>query len=408
MTTTAAQHPHGPADPGNGSVTAAQLRAIVSEVSDRYMERPGVVQTLVAAMLAGQHSLLLGPPGTAKSELARDLTGRITGARMWEILLSAYSDPKRMFGPIDVAALMQGTYTQVFEGRATQADIAFIDEIFKCGPGALNELLGLLNERLYHPENGGAPIECPLLTAITASNELPSGEESAAIYDRLLVRIRVDYLADLSNFARLLRSTSAPAATAPTTVALADLQTAIRTHVPGIAVPDPIVDAVCTLRTALRRIGIIASDRRWRQAMRLLQALAFLEGRSSVEVNDLQILTHVLWDAPEEQPAVEREVLQLINPHAHEALTLLDGVIALEVELDALAGKAREEVADWAINEANGKLRKAGQRLEELLQQSKAAGRSTTQITQIDAKRRAVHARVMVEALGMDASMITA
>ena len=407
MTTTAAQHPHGPADPGNGSVTAAQLRAIVSEVSDRYMERSGVVQTLVAAMLAGQHSLLLGPPGTAKSELARELTGRIAGARMWEILLSKYSDPKRMFGPIDVAALMQGTYTQVFEGRATQADIAFIDEIFKCGPGALNELLGLLNERLYHPENGGAPIECPLLTAITASNELPSGEESAAIYDRLLVRIRVDYLADLSNFARLLRSTSAPVAAAPTTVALADLQTAIRTHVPAVAVTDPIVDIVCTLRTALRRAGIIASDRRWRQAMRLLQALAFLEGRPSVEVNDLQILTHVLWDAPEDQPAVEREVLQLINPHAREALTLLDGVTALEVELDALAGKSREEVADWAINEANGKLRKAGQRLEELLQQSKAAGRSTTQIAEIDAKRRAVHARVMVEALGMDASMIT-
>ncbi len=152
------------------------------------------MRTLAVALPAGQHSLVLGPPGTAKSEPARELTGRAEGASYWEILLSKFTAPTRMFGPIDVAALARGEYRQVYEGRATTAHVAFIDEIFKCSTAALNETLGYLNERIYHPGNGGEPIHCPLIGAITASNELPSEEDAAAIYDRLLVRIEVGYL----------------------------------------------------------------------------------------------------------------------------------------------------------------------------------------------------------------------
>lgn len=191
---------------GEAQDTARKLRAISDELSDRFYERADVVRTLMVTLLSGQHSLVLGPPGTAKSELARELTGRVDGASYWEILLSKFTAPTRMFGPIDIAALARGEYRQVYEGRATTAHVAFIDEIFKCSTAALNETLGYLNERIYHPESGGAPIRCPLIGAITASNELPTGEDSAAIYDRLLVRIEVGYLADPSNFAALVRS----------------------------------------------------------------------------------------------------------------------------------------------------------------------------------------------------------
>ncbi|MGV9873471.1 AAA family ATPase [Streptomyces cellulosae] len=393
---------------GDAQDTARRLRAVCAELSDRFFERDDVVRTLVVTLLAGQHSLVLGPPGTAKSELARELTGRIDGAAYWEILLSKFTAPTRMFGPIDVAALARGEYRQVYDGRATTAHVAFIDEIFKCSTAALNETLGYLNERIYHPENGGAPIRCPLIGAITASNELPDGEDSAAIYDRLLVRIEVGYLEDPSNFAALVRSAvGRPAEPAPrTTLELAALQRAVTERVPAVDVPDAIVDAVVTLRAALRRKELVASDRRWRQAVGLLQASAYLDGRTEVAETDLSVLTHVLWDSPAQRPVVEREVLNLVNPDAREALDLADVIEELEAQLDAMAGQSREALSEWVIKNAHHKLAMAGKRLERLREEAAGAGRSTATIDRVTGRQRAVRARVLTEALGVDASMV--
>ncbi|MFF9566779.1 AAA family ATPase [Streptomyces sp. NPDC014685] len=404
-----AQDPRDAQDTRDAGDTAGRLRAIGDELSDRFYERADVVRTLLVALLAGQHSLVLGPPGTAKSEMARELTGRIEGASYWEILLSKFTAPTRIFGPVDVAALARGEYRQIYDGRATTAHIAFIDEIFKCSTAALNETLGYLNERIYHPESGGAPIRCPLIGAITASNELPGGEDSAAIYDRLLVRIEVGYLTDPSNFAALIRSAvSRPEAPARTTVELAALQHAVTMSVPAVDVPDPIVDAVCTLRAALRRKELVASDRRWRQAVGLLQASAYLDGRPAVSESDLSVLTHVLWDSPAQRPTVEREVLHLVNPDAKEALDLSDVIDELEAQLDAMAGQSREALSDWVIKNAHNKLARSGKRLEELRGEAATAGRSTTAIDRVIGRRRALRTRVLTEALGMDASTVQA
>ena len=394
----------------DAQTTAEKLRTIVSELSERFYERDDVVRTLVVTLLAGQHSLMLGPPGTAKSELARDLTSRVEGASYWEILLSKFTSPTRMFGPIDVGALARGEYRQVYEGRATTAHVAFMDEIFKCSTAALNETLGYLNERIYHPENGGEPIRCPLIGAITASNELPDADDSAAIYDRLLVRIEIGYLTDPSNFAALVRSAVRAPATAstPTTIHLSELQEAVTKSVPAIEVPDAMVDAICTLRAALRRKELIASDRRWRQAVGLLQASAYLDGRTEVTETDLSILTHVLWNSPAERPVVEREVLHLVNPDAKEALDLADTLDELETQLDAMAGQSREALSDWVIKNAHNKLATAGKRLEQLRSEAAGAGRSTTTIDRVTLRQRAVRARVLTEALGLDTSMVDA
>jgi len=235
------------------------------------------------------------------------------------------------------------------------------------------------------------------------SNELPSVEETAAVYDRLLVRLEVGYLANPSSFAALVKS--AVTATAPvsrTTVPLDELRRAVTGGVPVVKVPDGIVDAVCQLRAALRRAELTVSDRHWKQVVRLLQASAFLDDRPAVNENDLAVLTAVLWDSTADRPAVEREVLQLVSPGSAEALDLQDAIDELEAQLDAKAGQSRESLSQWAISEANGKLARAGKRLAELRTEAVAADRSVSMVDQVIGRRRAVHARVMVEALGVD------
>src|SRR5262249_48500980 len=116
----------------------------------------------------------------------------------------------------------------------------------------------------------------------------------------------------------------------------------------------------------------------------------------------------VLWDSTAERPPVEREVLQLVNPGAGEALDLADAIDELEAQLDAKAGQSRESLSQWAISEANGKLARAGKRLDEMRAEAAAAGGSVAMLAQATGRARAVHARVMVEALGVDASMVNA
>ncbi len=223
------------------------------------------------------------------------------------------------------------------------------------------------------------------------------------------MRIEVGYLADPSNFAALVRSAvSRPVAPARTTVDLAALRHAVTEAVPAVDFPDTIVDAVCTLRAALRRKELVASDRRWRQAVGLLQASAYLDGRPAVAETDLSLLTHVLWNSPAERPTVEREVLQLVNPDAKEVLDLADTLDELEAQLDAMAGQSREALSEWVITKAHNKLAMAGRRLEKLREEAVGAGRSTATIDRVTGRRRAVRARILTEALGMDASMVQA
>jgi MoxR-like ATPase len=382
--------------------TAADLRKIIDELSGQFFERAGTIRALVVTMLARQHSLLLGPPGAAKSALARELTSRITDASYWEILLSKFTTPPQIFGPVDVAALTaSGEYRQIFEGHATRAHIAMVDEIFKCGDAALNSMLSWLNERKYHPEAGGEPVDCPLVCAITASNELAQTDALEALFDRLLVRIEVGYIAEPGNFAAFLGSAvCGKGATCPVTITLADLLTAVFDEVPAVRVPDGVIDAICTLRAQLRRQGLTASDRRWKQGVRLLLASAYLDGRDEVTTGDMVILTAVLWESLTQRPAVEREVLTLVDPGAREALDLLDAINELAADLDARQGQSAENLSAWGFG-ANQDLKRAAKRLDDMRADSASAGRPTTTLDPIIARCAEVKARVAREALDL-------
>lgn len=381
---------------------ADRCRAIVGELAGEFFERRDVLETLMVTVLAKQHAILYGPPGTGKSALVRALTGRFDGARYWETLLDRLLPPEFVFGPIDLKAFeATGVWHRNVDGYLPTAHIAFGDEIGKAGPTVLNPLLTALNERVYH--NNSKPLPVPLISFIGASNEILE-PELAAIRDRFLVHVFVDYVQEPGNFTTLLDTATSGAGAAPrTTIDLAELLTAIDDEVPAITVPAGIRDALLELRVSLACEGVQASDRRWKQSVRLLQASAYLDGRSAVDDDDLPVLRHVLWTALEHAPVVEGQVLAKTSPANREAVEMSRQLDDIEAELQARAGEARDKFIKYAT-EAQFKAGEIEQRAKALQQQAQADGRSTAKVDEVIARARNVKLRLLNEVLGTGAA----
>src|SRR5512142_2777485 len=205
-----------------------QLRA---DLSGRFPERRDVIDGALAAVLGGEHVLLLGPPGTAKSALTRAIAQAFGGV-YFERLLTKFSTPEELFGAISLKALEQDRFARVVTGKLPEAEFVFVDEVFKANSAILNSLLSLVNERVFH--NDGQPMACPLVTMFGASNELPEGKDLEALFDRFLLRFEVGYLLRPSNL-RLILTSPDPAA-APV-MTMADLRAA-QADVARIALTD--------------------------------------------------------------------------------------------------------------------------------------------------------------------------
>lgn len=298
-----------PAVPAVSSVPTleAELRAA-------FPERDAAIRALLVAAVAGEHAFILGPPGTGKSLLSRTMAGAF-GSTYWEKLMTRFTTPEEVFGPVKLSALQQDRFARAMDGYLPSAEVVFLDEVWKANSAIANALLTALNERIVHDD--GAAKRIPLLTCVAASNELPEGSELDAIYDRFLVRLVVDYISDDAAFVSML--TAAP----PSVTARVDIR-AEQATARTVTVSQPTIDALIALRTACRKAGIVVSDRRWRQCLNLVRAAAHIDGRAVTEPEDLEILESVLWRKPDERGTVGRIVQETISPDGARAVELLD------------------------------------------------------------------------------------
>src|SRR4051812_18105656 len=196
----AAPQTPGSLPPAEGSLPV-RLGQLARALESRFLGKDEVIRLLLIAVLAGEHAVLIGPPGTAKSALLRTFA-RMMQANYFEYLLTRFTEPNEIFGPVDIAAFREGRYVRRIEGMLPTAEIVFLDEVFKSNSAILNALLTLLNERKY--TSGGQVIKCPLISIFAASNEVPGDETLNAIFDRFLLRVHSDNL-DAYHFNELLQ-----------------------------------------------------------------------------------------------------------------------------------------------------------------------------------------------------------
>lgn len=291
---------------------AERIRQLLDGLDAALLERAVPIRLGLLALLSGHHVLLLGPPGTAKSLLARHLARCFADARHFEYLLSRFTHPDELFGPVSIPGLKAEDYRRVTDGFLPRAHVAFLDEIFKANSAILNSLLALINERVFHHGRHRDP--APLLGLVGASNEPPEPDGGLdALYDRFLVRLAVGPLINEDAF--LAVSLGQLPAFEPTpelklTVDdVSSLQEQARALPPGPGVGA----ALLAIRRALGEAGLSASDRRWRWAVELLQMAALTAEREQIGPAELPLLEYCFGDPFEGRGAVRRAIREVLT-----------------------------------------------------------------------------------------------
>jgi MoxR-like ATPase len=320
-----------------------QFEKLRNELVQKFPERTSVIDGALCAVLASEHVLFIGPPGTAKSALVRAIAQAFGGV-YFERLVTKFSTPEELFGPISLKALEQDRFTRITQGKLPGAEFAFVDEIFKANSAILNSLLAVVNERIFH--NDGAPVQVPLVTMFGASNELPEGKELEALFDRFLFRFEVNYLLRPAHLKAVL---TAPEPGVGTQLDMKTLRAA-QAEVAKVKVTDATVDALITIRDALKAEGIVASDRRWKKSLKLVQAAAWLVGEKQTTPEDLMLLTDGLWREPKERPKVAKIVGQKADPVATQATEILDAARETADKVHALKAGDRKQYIAQAAN----------------------------------------------------------
>ena len=381
----------------------SKLHQIEIEINNVFVEREQVIKDLIRALTVGHHMLLLGPPGTAKSKLAREICSRIDGGHFFEWLLNRTSDPAEILGPYSIKAMEQDKFLRKVKGKLPEAHIAFIDEIYKSNEPTLNILLPLLNERVFY--NDGKAIEVPLISMIAASNEEPDDDSLKALHDRLVFRTYVDYIKEPGNRMKMHQNfvtamNGSSLNTTNTRITLAELE-AIRFMSKKLPVQANVYKVFAKLLGVLDKNGIKVSDRRQNECYRIMQGNATYYNRNMVVLDDLNALKSVLWEQQKDIPFVSNEIDKLVNPFDDEMASLWKKATEVINNINKISNS----------NDKCGASIEAKQRLEDIMKKMNVVirdagnnGKDTTDFVQKRDKIVAESQKLVQEAIGLNLS----
>lgn len=330
-----------------------RFKQLLGEMNRGIYEKETEISLSLLAALAGESIILLGPPGVAKSMVARQLKTAFREAQSFEYLMSRFSTPDEIFGPVSIQKLKTSdTYERAVEGYLPTADVVFLDEIWKAGPAIQNTLLTVINEKIFR--NGNREMHLRLKLLVAASNELPAkGEGLEALWDRFVIRIESRPIKLEKNFRAMLlevkseeqrtsevkseergvkEQSSAAEGKANSNAITAEEYAGWTERIDKIGVKIEVLDAISAIRKSLRAVNvdeaaerrnIYVSDRRWKNIVRLLRTSAFMQDREEVDICDLLPIYHCLWQEPEELDAIRNIVIRaLFSPFADKLVEM--------------------------------------------------------------------------------------
>ncbi len=324
-----------------------KLRVSVLEpMKEAFVGKDEIIDLLGICLVARENLFILGPPGTAKSALVQQLARRMEG-KVFDYLLTRFSEPNEIFGPFDIRKLRDGELVTNTEGMLPEATFVFLDELLNANSAILNSLLLVLNERIFR--RGRETRHLPTLMVVGASNCLPQDEALAALFDRFLLRVRSDNVHQ-EQLASVLSAgwqldTRQNDLTAEVTVDDIQRLNSLLKQVDLSGVQPIYVDLV----HRLRHVGVAVSDRRAVKLQKILAASALLCGRLEVNRTDLWVLRHI-WDREEQQDvlsAIIDDVLrqatdeEVISSHPRSQDNDAPDAERLAVELERIANRVQ-------------------------------------------------------------------
>ena len=319
-----------------------RIRQLLCELNKGIYEKDTELALSLLAALAGESIILLGPPGVAKSMVARRLKSAFQDAKSFEYLMSRFSTPDEIFGPVSICKLKDSDkYERSIDGYLPTADVVFLDEIWKAGPAIQNTLLTVINEKLFR--NGDKEIKLPLKLLVAASNELPAqGEGLEALWDRFIIRVESSNIKQEGKFlAMLTDSDSESDIKVSPELQITDKEYAVWGEVINkTGIDESVLKSIVVIRKALGSVpvqssdehhNVYVSDRRWKKVVRLLKTSAFMHDRTSASFADLVPIFNCLWQEPEEADSIRRIIIQSLFSDC--SARLADIKLALEADI---------------------------------------------------------------------------
>ncbi len=334
------------------STTKEKIQGLLNHLLSGLYEREEAVKLSLLAAIAGESVFLLGPPGVGKSLVARRLKYAFKDGKSFEYLMTRFSTPDEVFGPVSIKKLKEeDKYERLTDKFMPGANVVFLDEIWKSSSAIQNALLTILNEKVYR--NGEQELPVDLKALITASNELPPDEDSfGPLYDRLLIRYTMGGIQDKKRFLQMITDTdnlydvSIPIEFCISAAELEEWNSKIN----AVSVPDVVLSTIELIRHKIEDFNgqtgrkvpeIKLYDRRWKKIVRLLRTSAYLNNRDYVDLMDCFLLVHCLWNTPEQLPIIQDIVAETIRKHGY---SLSMNLSALKKEVEEFEQDVDEEI----------------------------------------------------------------